>query len=115
MVLWSHAPPNAPLSPRLTTRLCTQVPFLVLSAWGVANGDFDATRLLQRPPGGVKWGSMLSVVFWSLEGFDNASTFAGEVDAHAQSGRLGLLFYMPLPWQCHGWPPRALLRRRPKA
>ena len=58
----------------------TILPFLVLSAWGVANGDFDAERLLQRPPGGVRWGSMLSVVFWSLEGFDNASTFAGEVN-----------------------------------
>ena len=55
-----------------------------MSVWGPARGDFDASALLALPPHGVRWGPLLGVVFWSLEGFDSASTFAGEVrTAHA--------------------------------
>ena len=55
-------------------------PFVVMSAWGLSSGSFRPSRLLALPPHGIRWGPMLSVVFWSLEGFDSASTFAGEVD-----------------------------------
>ena len=55
-------------------------PFVVMSAWGLSSGTFRPSRLLALPPSGIRWGPMLSVVFWSLEGFDSASTFAGEVD-----------------------------------
>ena len=55
-------------------------PFVVMSAWGLGSGSFRPSRLLALPPHGIRWGPMLSVVFWSLEGFDSASTFAGEVD-----------------------------------
>jgi len=58
-------------------------PFVVMSAWGLCSGAFRPSRLLALPPrglSGIRWGPMLSVIFWSLEGFDSASTFAGEVD-----------------------------------
>ena len=87
LILLAFTLPNV-LSSQLVGRIVTTLALLVLSPFAalilVGVPKMRATNLL-RAPREPKLAKMLSILYWSLSGFDSASTFAGEVDRPSQT------------------------------
>ncbi|KAG5178672.1 amino acid permease-domain-containing protein [Tribonema minus] len=58
------------------------LPFIIMSCWGLKGYQYPS-NWLDLPAGGlqaVEWGTLLNVMFWNLNYWDSAASFAGEVD-----------------------------------
>ncbi|CAM9297789.1 unnamed protein product, partial [Hapterophycus canaliculatus] len=82
------------------------LPFVVLVVWGLPDCTMPESWL--SPPdggwGAIRWGTYLNVMFWNLNYWDSAASFAGEVENPGKTYPRALLACVTLVVLCYGLP-----------
>ncbi|CAM9248438.1 unnamed protein product [Pylaiella littoralis] len=82
------------------------LPFVVFVLWGLPDCTMPESWL--SPPdggwGAIRWGTYLNVMFWNLNYWDSASSFAGEVENPGKNYPRALLACVALVVFCYGLP-----------
>eukprot|EP00903_Cladosiphon_okamuranus_P008709 g8343.t1 len=82
------------------------LPFVILVLWGLPDCTIPESWL--SPPdggwGAIRWGAYLNVMFWNLNYWDSAASFAGEVENPGKTYPRALLACVTLVVLCYGLP-----------
>eukprot|EP00752_Nemacystus_decipiens_P005119 g4644.t1 len=82
------------------------LPFVILVLWGLPDCTIPESWL--SPPdggwGAIRWGTYLNVMFWNLNYWDSASSYAGEVENPGKTYPRALFACVTLVVLCYGLP-----------
>ncbi|CBJ26061.1 conserved unknown protein [Ectocarpus siliculosus] len=82
------------------------LPFVVLVLWGLPDCTMPESWI--SPPdggwGAIRWGTYLNVMFWNLNYWDSAASFAGEVENPGRTYPRALVACVALVVLCYGLP-----------
>ncbi|CAM9624730.1 unnamed protein product [Laminaria digitata] len=84
----------------------SMLPFVVLVLWGLPSCTMPESWLM-LPDGGwgaIQWGAYLNVMFWNLNYWDSAASFAGEVENPGKTYPRALLACVGIVVLCNGLP-----------
>ena len=81
--------------------ILVMAPYCVMTALAIPH--LNPSNLHEKPTE-LRLGDMLSIIFWSMSGFDSASTFAGEVDRPQRTFPRVLLLSVLIQLLCYIFP-----------